>query len=78
MKKEIKDPREKMLITVQVTTAGAEDQDGRASNSFKDRRTQEMKLQRNQATRMMNEIEEVVNKYLKVGFLITTKNKIDD
>ena len=59
MKKEIKDPREKIYLTVSAIT-GSEDSDGRSVNTFKDKRAEELKLTRRETTEMMDKIEVVV------------------
>ena len=66
MKKEIKDPREKIYLSISATS-GSDDGDGRSINTFKDKRSEELKLTRRQTTDMMDEIEAVVESYKGLG-----------
>jgi hypothetical protein len=56
MKKEKKDPKENMELSIKVEIAA----DGRSPMHFKDYRTTTMKLTRTQATYLMDELEKVV------------------
>lgn len=65
MKKEAREKIEKVVVSIQVVSGGDE-QDGRANNTFRDRRTDEIKLTRSLAVNMMDEMENVVEKYKKI------------
>lgn len=56
MKKEIKNPKEKMLIQIKIEVM----QDGRSANHFKDAREENLVITRSEASQLMDNIESVI------------------
>ena len=56
MKKQIKSTKEKLSITIQVTT----DKDGRDNTSYKDLRKGNIKCNRSEASNLLDEIEKLI------------------